>query len=148
MYYRKPSVDGGLGGQGSFSQRNRINGVSPLRSILQDENVFSEDTEFFFLKHLPGRGNYERLSMVGDQALPGATGDESQAVFIWRLPRGGKRMKDKKASKASRGPYQKLWPKQRYPCIHTAVITQQPWQSKQEPKIQGGKFHLGQDPLR
>lgn len=39
-------------------------------------------------------------------------------------------------------------PRQRSPHIHTAVTTRLTWQSKQEPKIQGGKWHLGQTPMK
>lgn len=75
-YYSKPSVDGGLGGQGSLSQRNRINGVSPLRSFLQHKNAFSQDTEIF-KKPLLGRGKDERGKMAArpSQGQRGASGE-------------------------------------------------------------------------
>lgn len=58
----------GLSGQGSFSQRNRINGVSPQRLFLQNKNAFSQDTEIF-KKPLLGVGEDERQD--GSRALPG-----------------------------------------------------------------------------
>lgn len=42
-----PSTEEGLGGQDSFRKRNRINGLSALKSFLQDENAYSQVTDIF-----------------------------------------------------------------------------------------------------
>lgn len=56
-------MDGGLGGQDSSSKRNRVNGVSPLRSFLQNKNAFSQDAELF-KKPLLGGGKNEKGNMA------------------------------------------------------------------------------------
>lgn len=89
---------------------------------------------------MPGRGKDERLKVVGDRALPGATGDESQARFIWTVPRGGKRMKDKKASKASRGPQQNCGPDRGIPVFTQLSSPNSPGKVNRSPRYKEENF--------
>lgn len=138
-------MTGGLGGQGNFTQRNRINGVSPQRSFLRNENAFSPHTEVCKKLLLGGWAGIERQD--GSTALSGAMGSEQQAVFIQRVPGSGTRMKDKSLQKLQRPPA-KRWLRPRPPCIHTAVITQLTWQSQQDSKTQGENGTGAGNPVR
>ena len=75
--------------------------MSPQKLFLQNKNAFSQETEIFKNPLVGGRQDETEGSAASPP--PGAVGAEQQAVFLQSTPGGGKKMKEKEASKASEG---------------------------------------------
>lgn len=115
--------------------------MSPLRSLVQDENVSSEETEIKRSLLDGGEGKEQDGSWV----LSGAMAEKEQAVFIWKVPWEWKKDERQKASKAPKDHQQNDGPDRglySHSCHHPIDLakstrTKDPWKKT----VFGPKLH-------
>lgn len=131
VYYRKPCVGGGLGGRDDVSQRNRINGVSPLRYSYRMKCFLPRCWKCFKSSCQVG----ERMREGGwPQGPPRGHGWWVASCVHLEAPWEWKGDERQKASKASKGQQQNPGPDRGLPVLTQLSLPNWPGKANRNPR--------------